>query len=101
MPCGAAASRSSDAAGITPKPDTLEQDVKAVLTKVQLGEVDAGLVYRTDVRAAGGKVEGIEFPSRTSASTTYPIATLTKAPNAGRRRGVRRLRAVREGTGRC
>jgi molybdate transport system substrate-binding protein len=82
VPCGAAARKVFDAAGIKAAPDTLEQDVKAVLSKVSLGEVDAALVYRTDVKAAGGKVEGIEFPEAGEAVNDYPIATLAKAPNA-------------------
>lgn len=81
VPCGAASKKVFDAAGITAAPDTLEQDVKAVLTKVSLGEVDAALVYKTDVKAAGDKVEGIEFPEAAEAVNEYPIATCAKAPN--------------------
>jgi molybdate transport system substrate-binding protein len=47
---------------------------------VQLGEADAGLVYRTDVKAAAGKVKGIDFPEAADAINDYPIATLAKAP---------------------
>jgi molybdate transport system substrate-binding protein len=68
-------------AGLTVKPVTLEADVKATLSKVTLGEVDAGVVYVTDVRAAGGKVKGIEIPADVNASTSYPIAPLADAPN--------------------
>jgi molybdate transport system substrate-binding protein len=82
VPCGAAAKKVFEAAGITAAPDTLEQDVKAVLSKVSLGEVDAALVYKTDVRAAGDKVEGIEFPESDKAVNSYPIAACAKAPNA-------------------
>lgn len=82
VPCGAAAKKVFEIAGITPQPDTREQDVKAVLTKVTLDEVDAALVYRTDVQAAGNKVEGIDFPESAKAVNTYPIAALAKAPNA-------------------
>jgi molybdate transport system substrate-binding protein len=81
VPCGAAAKMVFDAAGITAAPDTLEQDVKAVLAKVSLGEVDAALVYRTDVPAAGDKVEGIGFPEADEAVNEYPIAVCAKAPN--------------------
>jgi molybdate transport system substrate-binding protein len=81
VPCGAAARKVFQAAGITAMPDTLEQDVRAVLTKVRLGEVDAALVYRTDVKAAGDDVEGIEFPEADEAVNDYPIAVLAKAPN--------------------
>jgi molybdate transport system substrate-binding protein len=82
VPCGAAAEKVFAAAELTPQPDSLEQDVKAALTKVGLGEVDAALVYKTDVLAAQDKVEGIEFPESAQAVNEYPIATLTKAPNA-------------------
>jgi molybdate transport system substrate-binding protein len=82
VPCGAAAKKVFEAAKITAEPDSLEQDVKAALTKVSLGEVDAALVYKTDVQAAAGKVDGIEFPEADKAINEYPIATLTTAPNA-------------------
>lgn len=81
VPCGAAAEKVFKAVGITAQPDSLEQDVKAALTKVGLGEVDAALVYKTDVLAAKDKVEGIEFPESAKAVNEYPIATLTKGPN--------------------
>jgi molybdate transport system substrate-binding protein len=81
VPCGSAAQALLDAAGITAVPDTLEEDVKAVLTKVELGEADAGLVYITDVRAAGDAVEGIEVPEAQDVINRYPIALLTGAPN--------------------
>lgn len=81
VPCGATAAKVFTNAKLTVTPVTQEVDVKAVLTKVTLGEVDAGVVYVTDVRAAGDKVTGIEIPANFNASTTYPIATLTKAPN--------------------
>jgi molybdate transport system substrate-binding protein len=81
-PCGSAAIKAFAAAGIEPAPDTLEQDVKATVTKVELGEVDAALVYRTDVQAAGDAVEGIDFPEAEQAVNDYPIVTLAEAPNA-------------------
>ncbi|MFI2477870.1 molybdate ABC transporter substrate-binding protein [Nocardia xishanensis] len=82
VPCGAAAETVFEAAGITPQPDTREQDVKAVLTKVTLGEVDAALVYRTDVKAAEDEVEGIDFAESAEAVNDYPVAPLAHAPNA-------------------
>lgn len=81
VPCGAASRKAFEAAGVTPAPDTLEQDVKATLTKVVLGEVDAALVYRTDVIAAGDAVEGIELPEAHEAVNDYPIVLLAEAPN--------------------
>ncbi|GDY32029.1 molybdate ABC transporter substrate-binding protein [Gandjariella thermophila] len=82
VPCGAAAKQAFQAANVTPKPVTLEQDVKATLTKVQLGEVDAALVYRTDVAATKGKVDGVDFAEAAKAVNDYPIATLARAPHA-------------------
>lgn len=80
VPCGAAAGTALKAAGLTVKPVSQEQDVKAALTKVSLNEADAALVYRTDVKAAAGKVEGIDFPEAAKAINDYPIAPLAKAP---------------------
>jgi molybdate transport system substrate-binding protein len=74
VPCGAASAALFADASIVPSVDTYEQDVKAVLTKITLGEVDAGLVYVTDVRAAGAAVEGIAVNSE---PVDYPIASLT------------------------
>jgi molybdate transport system substrate-binding protein len=81
VPCGAAAKTALAAANVKLTPVTLEQDVKAALSKVELGEVDAALVYRTDAKSAGGKVTGIEFPESAKAINDYPIAALKDAPN--------------------
>lgn len=81
VPCGAAAAQAFRAAGLTSAPDTLEPDARATLTKVVLGEVDAALVYRTDVRAAGDRVLGIGLPPAAQVVTDYPVAVLTRAPN--------------------
>ena len=81
VPCGAAAAQVFEAAGVTAAPDTEEEDVRAALTKVQLGEVDAALVYASDVRSAGSDVEGIEFPEAEDAINEYPICALAEAPN--------------------
>lgn len=81
VPCGSAAQQAFTAAGIDAKPVTYEQDVTSVLTKVELGEADAGLVYRTDVKAAGGKVEGVDFAEASKAVNTYPIAHVSTGKN--------------------
>ncbi|MGV8882675.1 MAG: molybdate ABC transporter substrate-binding protein [Rhodoglobus sp.] len=81
VPCGAATEQAFAAAGLSAAADTLEQDVRAVLTKVRLGEVDAGIVYRTDVKAAGTEVVGIPFDEAADVVNEYPIAVLTDAPN--------------------
>ena len=81
VPCGAAAQKALAAAGLKVTPVTQEQDVKAALSKVKLGEVDAALVYRTDAKAAASDVEGIEFPESVQAINDYPIVALKSAPN--------------------
>lgn len=82
VPCGAAAQKALTASHLTLTPVTYETDVKAALTKVELKEVDASVVYKTDVQAAGGKVTGVEFPESASAINTYPIVKLKNAQNA-------------------
>ena len=79
VPCGVVASEVFKNAGITVKPVTLQPDVKSVLTQVELGNVDAGMVYVTDVMAAGSKVKGVVIPANLNASTLYPIATITNS----------------------
>jgi molybdate transport system substrate-binding protein len=81
VPCGAAANKALTAAKVKVTPVTQEQDVKAALSKVKLGEVDAALVYRTDAKAAAGDVDGVEFPESASAVNEYPIVALKDAPN--------------------
>jgi molybdate transport system substrate-binding protein len=81
VPCGAASIKVFAAAKIVPKPDTLEQDVKAALRKVAADEVDVALVYTTDVIAAADQVDGIEFAEAQLAINTYPIAALKESKN--------------------
>ncbi|MFD3474658.1 molybdate ABC transporter substrate-binding protein [Streptomyces sp. NPDC058695] len=82
VPCGAAAQKALDASKLKLTPASYEQDVKSALTKVELKEADAAVVYKTDVKAAGDKVEGVEFPESADAINDYPIALLKDAPNA-------------------
>jgi molybdate transport system substrate-binding protein len=76
VPCGSAAVKVFALAGITPKPVTYADDVKAALSQVALDEVDGALVYHTDVLAAGNKVEGISFPESEKVINDYPIVVL-------------------------
>lgn len=76
VPCGATALRVLGNAGLKLTPVTQEVDVKAVLSKVSLDEVDAGMVYVTDVRTAGARVKGVPIPARYNATTSYPIAAV-------------------------
>jgi molybdate transport system substrate-binding protein len=52
-----------------------------LLTKIEAGELDAGIVYVTDIASASGTVEGIEIPAGLNVSAQYPIAVLLNAPN--------------------
>ena len=64
-----------------------EDNVKSVVTKVQLGEADAGMVYRSDVTpAVAGKLRVIDIPRTYNVLASYPIALVKGAPNpdAGR-----------------
>lgn len=77
VPCGVTARGMLRNAGVAVRPVTEEVDVKAALTKVRLGEVDAAVVYVTDVLAAGDEVQGVAVPADLNESTSYPISTLT------------------------
>jgi molybdate transport system substrate-binding protein len=81
VPCGSAAVSVLKLAGVTASIDTFEDDVRAVLTKVALGEVDAALVYHTDVLAAGDAVEGIEVAEAQQVVNRYPAAVLSASPS--------------------
>lgn len=76
VPCGAATERVAATAGVELSPVSEEQSVTDVLAKVATGEADAGVVYVTDVLAAGEDVEGIDFPESSSAVNRYPVATV-------------------------
>jgi molybdate transport system substrate-binding protein len=79
VPCGVVAAQVFKKAGIKVKPVTLQPDVKSVLTQVETGNVDAGMVYVTDVKAAGSKVKGLPIPASENGSTLYPIATISSS----------------------
>ncbi|OAE03195.1 molybdate ABC transporter substrate-binding protein [Arthrobacter sp. OY3WO11] len=81
VPCGAAAARVADSTGTVLSPVSEENSVTDVLGKVISGEADAGLVYVTDVRSAGTRVEGIPFPEASAAVNPYPAAVLAGSRN--------------------
>lgn len=81
VPCGAATVSVEDATGVALSPVSEESSVTDVLGKVTSGEADAGLVYVTDVIAAGDTVQGIAFPESSEAVNTYPIAPLAGSAN--------------------
>ena len=80
-PCGAAAERLLAAVGVTARPDTYEEDARATLQKLELGEVDAALVYVTDAAARHHAVDAIEVPEADAAVNRYPVSVLADARN--------------------
>jgi molybdate transport system substrate-binding protein len=81
VPCGRFGRQALTNAGVTPSIDTNEPDVRSLLTKVEAGELDAGIVYVTDVQSAGDSVEGVEIPDDVNVVATYPIASVAAAAN--------------------
>lgn len=81
VPCGVDAIALFANASITVTPVTREPDVKSVLAKVIADEVDAGVVYVTDVLVSGDKVTGVEIPANINVTSTYPIAALAESTN--------------------
>lgn len=81
VPCGDFARQALASAGVEPVPDTNESDVRALLVKVEAGELDAGIVYSTDVAARRGSVDGIEIPDQFNVTAEYPIAVLAGGAN--------------------
>jgi molybdate transport system substrate-binding protein len=82
VPCGALADEIFKKAGVTVKPVSQEQNVGGVVTKVTLGEADAGIVYVTDVKANGTKTTGVAIPASENQTTEYPIVEVKGAPNS-------------------
>ena len=76
VPCGKYASQVFDAAKITVTPVSQEQNVKGVVTKVTAGEADAGIVYITDIQAAGDKAAAVTIPPEINVVAKYPIAAV-------------------------
>ena len=81
VPCGKYAQEVFSKAGVTVHPVSEETSVSSVVTKVTLGEADAGVVYTTDVKAAGDKAAGVAIPANQNVTAQYPIVTLKDAPN--------------------
>jgi molybdate transport system substrate-binding protein len=81
VPCGRYAAQILDTAGVTVTPVSLEQNVRGVVTKVTAGEADAGIVYVTDVTAAGDAAEGVEIPADVNVLAEYPIASVAASAN--------------------
>jgi molybdate transport system substrate-binding protein len=82
VPCGKYAKQILDTAKVTVTPASLEQNVKGVVTKVTAGEADAGIVYVTDVMAAGAKAAGVDIPADINVIAKYPIASVKASTHA-------------------
>jgi molybdate transport system substrate-binding protein len=82
VPAGKYALQALKMAGVTVTPKSLETDVKSVVSKIELGEADAGIVYTTDVSAAGSKVQGVPIPDADNVIATYPIVAVKATTNS-------------------
>jgi len=78
VPCGQFARQALDQAGVVASIDTNEGDVRSLVTKLEAGELDAGIVYTSDV-VSSTEIEGIALPAGIDVVITYPIADLTSA----------------------
>jgi molybdate transport system substrate-binding protein len=83
VPCGDISVQVLARAVVEASVDTYEPDVRALLTKVEAGELDAGIVYATDAAAAGDRVAGVTIADRFIVEAAYPIAALREAPALG------------------
>src|SRR5436305_14978319 len=83
VPAGKYSLQALQKAGVKVTPKSQETDVKSVISKIELGEADAGIVYATDVKAAAGKVQGLTIPAADNVIATYPIVAVKGASNAG------------------
>jgi molybdate transport system substrate-binding protein len=81
VPAGKYSRQALARAGVSVTPKSLETDVKSVVSKIELGEADAGIVYTTDIKAAGNKVLGVPIPDSDNVVATYPLVEIKGAPN--------------------
>jgi len=95
VPCGAYATEILANAGVDVTPKSYEANVNAVVTKITLGEADAGIVYRTDVLATGDAADGVVLPDDINVLAEYPIVVTESSPDpAGARAFVEAVRGA-------
>jgi molybdate transport system substrate-binding protein len=82
VPCGKYAAESFAKAGVTVSPASKEENAKATLSKVSIGEADASIVYVTDVKAAKGTTSGVKIPDKVNVIATYPVGVVKASQNA-------------------
>jgi molybdate transport system substrate-binding protein len=82
VPCGKYAAQSLAMAGVTINPSSKEENAKATLSKVSIGEADASIVYVTDVKASKGTTSGVKIPDKVNVIATYPIGVVKASQNA-------------------
>ena len=82
VPAGKYSLQALAKAGVSVTPKSLETDVKSVVSKIELGEADAGIVYITDVTAAGSKAQGVSIPAADNVVATYPMVAVKGAKNS-------------------
>lgn len=97
VPCGDFARETFARAGVAPAIDTSEPDVRALLTKIETGELDAGITYVTDVVSTNGLVEGIDIPESVNVDAEYPIVLLRHAAESEAARAFIELVLSEEG----
>lgn len=80
VPCGDFARQALAKAEVVPEVDTNETDARALITKIEAGELDAGIAYVTDVLASEG-VDGIDIATESNVVAEYTIAALDRGAN--------------------
>jgi molybdate transport system substrate-binding protein len=82
VPVGRYANEFFAKAGVTVAPKSLEDSAKAVVTKLGLGEADAGVVFRTDAKAAANRLDTVLISDEFNVTATYPIAVLKNSSSS-------------------
>jgi molybdate transport system substrate-binding protein len=96
VPCGKYASEAFTKAGVDVSPASKEENAKAALSKVSLGEADAAVVYVTDVKAAKKGVGGVPIPDRQNVLATYPVGLVKRSQSSAAAKAWMRFLESRE-----